>query len=809
MPDALPPESRVPTPERSALAPLLHGTRHPVHDDAPSEVQAQVDWGRWWTAIVRKKWLVLGMAALGAGAGVAASRFLKPVYATQATLWVDVPVIERQGDQGPNPIQSAQLLGPSGWADLLQSHAVLDDVVDELRLYLNWSAPGDTTALDSFQRKPGGARPGAYRLRVADTGGAFTLATQDGVVLQNGHVGDSVGAALGFSWVPPASALTGGREIEFTVESPPAVALKLASQMRIHTDLLEGKVGNFMTLELRGSDPEEIAAIVNATAGRFVSVAADLKREKLTELTKILSAQLGHAQENLRNAEAALRSFRVRSVTRLGADAGPVTPNTQFHDPVFAGLVELKVTAEQLRRDRQAIEGVLSQASDSGLSVDALTMIESVQRSLDLSAALKDLTEKQAELRALRFRYTEDHPPLQRRVQEVAVLERRTIPVLARRLMAALAVREAALAQRTDSTTSALQAMPPLAIEDARVQREVTFAEQLAANIQQRYTEAQLAEVSTVPDVRVLDAATVPLQPLYNLGPILVAVAVLGSLGVGMLGAVVIDRADRKLRYPHQVTRALGLPILGAVPHVARSNGGGNDGAAAVIEAVRGVRLSLTHAHGAGPVIVTITSPGRSDGKSFIASNLALAFADAGYSTLLIDGDIRRGALHRVLKAARKPGLTDALAGDAAAEAVVQQTRYPGLAFMGCGTRRHRGPELLCSPAMTRLLTGFRSRYAAILVDSAPLAAGVDAYELGTITGAMLLVLRTGVSNRELAEAKLEVLDRLPVRMLGAVLNDVRLAGDYRYYSYYLTGYELGDEDEARQEVRTLLRGHD
>src|SRR4029077_8373463 len=104
---------------------------------------------------------------------------------TQATLWVDVPVIERQGDQGPNPIQSAQLLGPSGWADLLQSHAVLDDVVDELRLYLNWSAPGDTTALDSFQRKPGGARPGAYRLRVADTGGAFTLATQDGVVLQN------------------------------------------------------------------------------------------------------------------------------------------------------------------------------------------------------------------------------------------------------------------------------------------------------------------------------------------------------------------------------------------------------------------------------------------------------------------------------------------------------------------------------------------------------------------------------------------------------------------------------------------------
>jgi Mrp family chromosome partitioning ATPase len=70
----------------------------------------------------------------------------------------------------------------------------------------------------------------------------------------------------------------------------------------------------------------------------------------------------------------------------------------------------------------------------------------------------------------------------------------------------------------------------------------------------------------------------------------------------------------------------------------------------------------------------------------------------------------------------------------------------------------------------------------------------VDAFALGTMTGALVLVLRAGVSNREMAEAKLSVLDRLPVRVLGAVLNDARLDGDYRYYSYYLAGYELGEE---------------
>src|SRR5205823_5704766 len=136
-----------------------------------------------------------------------------------------------------------------------------------------------------------------------------------------------------------------------------------------------------------------------------------------------------------------------------------------------------------------------------------------------------------------------------------------------------------------------------------------------------------------------------------------------------------------------------------------------------VIEALRAIRLRVVHAHGsAGPIAVTISSPGRSDGKSLIASNLALAFADRGYRTLPVDGDVRGGAPHRVLKTARKPGLT---------------------------------------------------------------------------------VLRTGFSDREQAEAKLDVLARLPIRVLGAVLNDVRLGGEYRYYSYYMAGYEAEDEHPA------------
>ena len=191
---------------------------------------------------------------------------------------------------------------------------------------------------------------------------------------------------------------------------------------------------------------------------------------------------------------------------------------------------------------------------------------------------------------------------------------------------------------------------------------------------------------------------------------------------------------------------------------------------------------------------MTVTSPGRSDGKSFLASNLALAFADAGSRTLLIDADVRCGRLHRVLNLARKPGLTDLLAGQAAGEQVLQATAYPTLTFLGSGTRTHAGPTLISSAMLPRALAALRPGYDVIIVDSSPLAAGADAFALGTATGSMLLVLRTGVSDRELVQAKLEVLHCLPIRLLGAVLNDVRPGGVYRYYSYYLEGYEAKDE---------------
>src|SRR5438094_801348 len=333
---------------------------------------------------------------------------------------------------------------------------------------------------------------------------------------------------------------------------------------------------------------------------------------------------------------------------------------------------------------------------------------------------------------------------------------------------------------------------------DELLAEQVENARRIADELRTEYQKARIAEAVEAGQVEIVDLAPLPGGPIGVGWPRTVMFGLLLGVLLGGGSAFLADQLNRSVHRREDVAH-LGLPVLGIVPH---ANGNSTDGAAPVVEAMRGIRFNVMHAHGvAGPALFTITSPGSREGKSFVASTLAFAFAAAGHRTLPIDGDLRRASLYRILNTRRKPGLTDVLHDEIRAEQAIQATRYPPLFFVGCGTRTPDAPELLGSEAMAKFIAGVRQGFSAIIVDSPPLGAGVDAYALGAATGNLLLVLRLGTTNRAAAEAKLDLLDRLPVRLLGVVLNDVPAHSSYPTYSYYLEGYafetERGPEPRA------------
>jgi succinoglycan biosynthesis transport protein ExoP len=291
--------------------------------------------------------------------------------------------------------------------------------------------------------------------------------------------------------------------------------------------------------------------------------------------------------------------------------------------------------------------------------------------------------------------------------------------------------------------------------------------------------------VETTPDVSLLDSAMAPVYPSSNTAPRMLLLAIAVSVGAAVGIVLLRDRLDRTFRYPDEATHELGLTIAGTVP-LFKPNRRGDFQVATMsqaIESFRTLRLAVRYDFRPdAPVVLAVSSPGPGDGKSLVSSNLALAFAGAGHRTLLIDGDIRCGTQDRTFGVAASPGLVDNLRDVSSLGDVVQSTSTDNLFLIARGSREYRAPELLVSDRMSGLVIAAREQFDVVIIDSAPFVAGVDAYALGAAAGSRLVVLRPGVTDRKLGAAKLEILDRLPVRILGAVLNGVPDGGMYRYY---------------------------
>ena len=170
---------------------------------------------------------------------------------------------------------------------------------------------------------------------------------------------------------------------------------------------------------------------------QFVEVAADLKRRKLAILTETWPSRSSTPSEQLREAETRLESYRVSTIT-LPTENVPVAAGLQSTQPtVLTNYFNQKIQVEELKRDRTALQGVVARIGTPGFSMDAFQTIPAVRNAPDLNRALEELSSADAELRALKFRYTDEHKPVRDLQDRINTLRTQTIPALANGLVPA------------------------------------------------------------------------------------------------------------------------------------------------------------------------------------------------------------------------------------------------------------------------------------------------------------------------------------------------------------------------------------
>lgn len=762
--------------------------------DEPALAPARSPLERPIAAIRRYKWLLLGIVALSILGGVVATRLVQPEYEVHATIWInsETPLQDKTG-----PIRSNELLNAQAWVELIKSYRISDAVVRKLSLYVKPKNGADSALFNEFAVADRFV-PGTYALAVEKDGRHWMLNLVDAAFTEAGVAGDSIGRKIGLHWQPGASTVArfAGKRVEFTVATPRETSIELMKRL----DARLPERSPFLSLTLHDPDPQLAARTLNTWVQEYVAVAGELKRRNMVEFANILGGQLNFAETSLRNAEGALENFRIHTIT-LPAEGGPVQPGVEMsRDPVLKSFFDKKIEYDNLRNDREALEKALANAASTG-TFESVLLIPSVAQNpgaTELRGSFDLLYKRQSELAAARQIYTDQYPAVRDLAATVQTLKTKTIPQQATALLAQLKEREGDYERRIRGASSDLQQIPARTIEEMRLRRAVSVSEALYTTLKSRHAEARLAEASAVPDVNIMDPAIPPLYPTKNTKSRIILIAVLVGLATAVGLALLLDKLDGRIRYPDQATNDLGLPISATVPIFPKGDGHHSpDQVSQLVESFRTLRMNVLNSSG-GRVTLAVSSPSPGDGKSFISSNLAMSFADAGFRTLLVDGDTRRGILHEIFGLPRTAGLTDYLAGHVEQHAIIHATSHDKLSIIPSGNPRKRSPELLTSPSLGRLIADLKTRYDVVIFDTPPLAAGIDGYAIAAATGSLLVVIRIGQTAKRMAAAKLVLVDRLPVSVVGAVLNAVPSTGEYEYYGY-VSGYGTEDLEPSKQ----------
>jgi capsular exopolysaccharide synthesis family protein len=293
-----------------------------------------------------------------------------------------------------------------------------------------------------------------------------------------------------------------------------------------------------------------------------------------------------------------------------------------------------------------------------------------------------------------------------------------------------------------------------------------------------------------------------------------VAIGCLAGLGLGIGLLFLLDRLDDRINSFTELQDSFDEDVLGQVP---REVSGGSrkqpgliepeDARHAFVEAYRNLRSSLFYMAETGdrPRTILVTSSVPNEGKSITAANLAITMASAGSRVLLVDADLRKGALHDHFGLPAEPGLAQVLSQGVAWETTVQATKFSNLFVLPAGAFTANSSELFVGEATKRFLREAAGQYDYVILDTVPVMAADDVTSLAPQVDGVLFVIRAVFTSARVARASLESLYQRQVRVLGLVFNAVRQGSvDYYYYKYkdYYKGYPTAGTKPKRGQPR-------
>jgi capsular exopolysaccharide synthesis family protein len=549
-----------------------------------------------------------------------------------------------------------------------------------------------------------------------------------------------------------------------------------------------------LLVSYRSTDPQLAADAANAIAKSYVEHTYNIRFRSSASLSTFMEKQLEELRAKMERSGEALLQYE--------KDLNVINP-AEKTNILSARLLQLNTdyTAAQTERVKQE---AAFQSVKSG-------SMESAQAS-NQGEALKKIDERLGEARekfaTAQAHYGANHPEYhkaQTQLQEVTRQFEDAKASVVRRVEVEYQQalnRESMLKTAVADTKAEFDALNARSFHYDELKREAEADKRLYEELETKIKEAEINAGFQNSAIRIADAARPALLAVFPNLKVNLSLAFLFSLLLAIAAALIADVLDRTVRDPEQVVRTLNTHVVGSLPGVkeARSLNGSSlllakpaaDGqVSGYDEAIRTLRNSILLADFDRRLrTVMVTSAAPSEGKSTIATNLAVAHAQQGHKTLLIDGDLRRPSVHRRLDVPATVGLSDALTdGLPWREAVSHLEQVPMLDILLAGPPSRRACDYI-GTGLAEILEAARKDYDLIILDSPPLLGFPEPLQMSALVDGVLLVARSGQTNRKALGSAIQTLTRLRTNVIGIVMNEVRAdTSDSYYYHYYHPKY--------------------
>jgi polysaccharide biosynthesis transport protein len=579
--------------------------------------------------------------------------------------------------------------------------------------------------------------------------------------------------------------------------------------------------------------PEVAANFVNTVGSEFIDQSLQVRAIDAQRTGQWLAAQVEETKLKLHEAEEKLQSF-VRSSGNLF-----VLPESTLADSSlqqFQGALNSAKTERIVKQSKY--ERIVRSRPE-----DVVDLLEN-EALRTQQAKLNEFRQQRA---VLLLKYTASHP----KVQQLDLQIRETEQVLRKETLTAVerikadyeaAVRsEKLLGSAHAGAAGQVSSQAGQAAQYAALKREVDILRQTYSQILVQASETGIENALPQNNLRVVDAAQAAAEPLKP-KPIL-NISMGGFLGLALCGGLVFlrERMDRSLKNPGSARELLNLPELGVIPSLEASEPMPRNfrvrislkskslmskalrmgaGARELIawqqhsffaESFRHVMASLMRQGESNwkSKAILVSSPNPSEGKTMVTSNLGVCLAETGRRTLIVDADFRRPRVHSMFGIPNEKGLGQALAHTEGAawdlaEVGIQSTKYPNLDVLVNGPEIADLARVLYSNNFASLLGELEKAYDIVLIDAPPVLQIVDSRIMGKIADGMVLVLRSGKTDRKSALDAYRCLREDGTRILGTVLNDWRPTRKKTddYYGYVRSQASNGLSAEFRSKVR-------